>query len=141
MDARTRPGSPTNDEVRTALNRVIASEALRGSPQLIAFLRFVVEATLGGESGRIKAYTIAVEALGRGHDFDPNTDPIVRVEAGRLRRALERYYAAAGAIDTILIHIPRGHYVPEFHYRQNPMTQRRSFTGLLRRLHSWLANF
>ena len=77
-----------------------ASEAFRGSPQLVAFLRYVVEATLRGEHDRIKGYTIAVEALGRAEDFDPQSDPIVRVEATRLRRAINRYYArtAAGAI-------------------------------------------
>src|SRR5262249_28662184 len=83
MDARSGTGNPTPDEVRAALDRVIASEVLRGSPQLIAFFRFVVEATLRGEGHRIKAYAIAVEALGRGEDFDPDIDPIVRVEAGR----------------------------------------------------------
>ncbi|HJY82444.1 MAG TPA: hypothetical protein VKK81_15360 [Candidatus Binatia bacterium] len=115
----TRRGtSPTNDEILAALDRVIASEALRSSPRLIAFLRFVVEETLRGERHLIKAYTIAVEALERGADFDANTDPIVRVEAGRLRRALERYYAEAGAADLVRIHIPRGSYVPEFQLSQ-----------------------
>ena len=112
----TRHGtSPTNSEILAALDRVIASEALRSSPQLIAFLRFVVEETLRGERHLIRAYTIAVEALGRGADFDANTDPIVRVEAGRLRRG---YYAEAGAADLVRIHIPRGSYVPEFQLRQ-----------------------
>jgi hypothetical protein len=87
-------------------------------PQPIAFLRFVVEATLRGELHLIKGYTIAVEALGRGADFDANTDPIVRVEAGRLRRALERYYAGPGATDSVRIYIPRGRYVPEFQLNQ-----------------------
>ena len=109
---------PTNDEVRTALDRVCASEELRSSPQLMAFLRFVVDATLRGESHLIKAYTIAVQALGRDAAFDATTDPIVRVQAGRLRRALERYYAGPGAADSILIYIPLGHYVPEFRWRQ-----------------------
>src|SRR5262249_58005353 len=106
------------------------------SPQLIAFLRFVVEATLRGERHLIKAYTIAVEALGRGADFDAGADPIVRVEAGRLRRALQRYYA--GTTDPILIHIPLGHYIPEFRYRQDAIaTTRKSFTRLLHHLRSW----
>src|SRR5213596_640402 len=76
------------------------------SPQLAAFVRFVVEATLRGEGGRIKGYTIAVEALGRGEDFDPQTDPIVRVEAGRLRRALQQYYAGLGATDSVAVDLP-----------------------------------
>ena len=91
-----------------------ASEAFRGSPQLVAFLRYVVEATLRGEQDRIKGYTIAVEALGRADDFDPQTDPIVRVEAMRLRRALNRYYANGGKHDPVVIDLPLGSYVPVF---------------------------
>jgi TolB-like protein len=105
---------PKPDEVRLALNRMAESEAFRGSPQLVAFLRYVVEATLRGEHDRIKGYTIAVEALGRTEDFDPQSDPIVRVEAIRLRRAVTRYYATGGARDPVLIDLPLGSYVPVF---------------------------
>ena len=84
-----------------ALERMAASEAFRGSPQLIAFLRYVVEATLRGQADRIKGYTIATEALGRTVDFDPQADPIVRVEATRLRRALNRYRAGATGVAKI----------------------------------------
>jgi tetratricopeptide (TPR) repeat protein len=101
-------------EVRAALERVAASEAFRGSPQLVAFLRYVVEATLRGEQDRIKGYTIAVEALGRGDDFDPQDDPIVRVEATRLRRAIHRYYENGGRDDAVQIDLPLGSYVPVF---------------------------
>jgi len=57
---------PSGAEIHAALERIVASDMFRMSPQLAAFLRFVVEATLRGEGGRIKGYTIAVEALGRG---------------------------------------------------------------------------
>ena len=77
-------------QVREALARMTASEMFRDSPQLSAFLRFVTEAQLRGESDRIKGYTIGVEALGRGKVFYPQTDPIVRVEATRLRPTIER---------------------------------------------------
>ena len=109
VDAR-----PCADEIRAALERMAASEAFRGSPQLVAFLRYVVEATLRGTADRIKGYTIAVEALGRGDNFDPQTDPIVRVEAMRLRRALARYYDNGGKHDPVAIDLPLGNYVPAF---------------------------
>jgi tetratricopeptide (TPR) repeat protein len=108
---------PDVGEIRAALDKITGSEVFRQSPQLIAFLRFVVEAALRGESERIKGYTIAVEALGRRTDFDPQNDPIVRTEAGRLRRALERYYAGPGAADPVVIEIARGSYVPSFRSR------------------------
>lgn len=78
------------------------------------FLSHVVEEALSGRGDRIKAYSIAVEVFGRGEAFDPQTDPIVRIEAGHLRRALERYYLTAGHTDPILITIPKGGYVPIF---------------------------
>lgn len=109
--------SPSEIEIRATLEAMLVTEAFRTSPQLVAFLRFVVEATLRGERESIKGYTIAVEALGRREDFDPNMDPIVRVEAGRLRRAIQRYYGGPGADDLVAIEIPRGHYVPTFRYR------------------------
>ena len=79
---------PGDLEIRAALARVVASVCLRGSPRLISFLCFVVEATLTGQADRLKGYCIAVGALGRSDNFDPQTNPIVRVEAARLRRAL-----------------------------------------------------
>jgi Tfp pilus assembly protein PilF len=107
----------TSDEIGAALDRIVDSDPFRASPQLVAFLRFVVEATLAGRGERLKGYTIAVEALGRKEDFDPQNDPIVRVEAARLRRALERYYAETGRDDPIVIELPRGSYAPVFHHR------------------------
>jgi PAS domain S-box-containing protein len=109
---------PSGTEIRTALERMAASESFRTCPQLAAFLRFVIEATLRGESAHLKAYTIAVEALGRSGDFDPQQDPIVRVEAGRLRRVIQHYYAGPGAKASLVIDVPRGHYIPTFRYRR-----------------------
>jgi TolB-like protein len=107
-------GRPSAQEIRAALERVVASDVMRSSPQLTAFLRFVVQAVLEGSSDRIKGYVIAVEVLKRGAKFNPQIDPIVRVEATRLRRTLERYYAGPGAEDPIVIALPRGTYVPTF---------------------------
>jgi len=113
--ANTRDGErPTTAEIRAALDRIAVSEAFCASPQLVAFLRYVVYAALRCGQDRIKGYTIAVEAFGRGDDFNPQDDPIVRVEAMRLRRALQRYYANGGRDDSVRIVLPLGSYVPEF---------------------------
>jgi PAS domain S-box-containing protein len=108
---------PSGTEIRAALERMVASESFRTCPRLAAFLRFVTEATLRGESTHLKGYTIAVGALGRSGNFDPEQDPIVRVEAGRLRRVIQHYYAGPGAKDLVVIDVPRGRYVPTFRYR------------------------
>jgi hypothetical protein len=109
----------TAEEIRAAVERVVTSPGFRRSPQLVAFLRFVVESVLGGKAAQIKSYTIGIEALRRGEDFDPQIDPIVRVEAGRLRRALASYYAGGGAGRSVTIEIPLGSYVPTFRRCRN----------------------
>ena len=119
LDNETRKLSPAAEQSSAALARVLASPPFQSSPKLAAFLRFVVEAALAGQSDRIKGYTIGVEALGRDQNFDPQTDPIVRVEAGRLRRTLESYYASAGADDPVVIALPVGSYVPTFTFRDS----------------------
>jgi hypothetical protein len=122
---------PHAQEVRQQLARIVGSAAFRDSLRLSRFLSFVVEATLEGKGAEIKAYTVAVEALNRRSDFDPQVDSIVRVEAGRLRTALARYYSDAGRDDRLAIDLPRGTYVPTFTRRgaesprQSPATQLR----------------
>ena len=108
---------PSESDVRAGLDRVLASNAFRASPQLGAFLRYVVESTLDGRGERLKGYTIGVEALGRADSFNPQIDPIVRVEAIRLRRALDRYYADDGSGDPVVIVLQRGSYAPTFAWR------------------------
>lgn len=106
--------SITDELVQAALVSALQSREFQSAPQLRAFLGFVVRATLDREQEKVKGYTIAVEALGRPEDFNPVTDPIVRVEAARLRRRLEKYYAGSGADDPVRILIPKGSYAPEF---------------------------
>jgi len=110
--------SPTAADCRDALGRLIDSAEFQAAPRLTAFIRFVVDAALGGRAEMVKAYTVAVDALGRTADFDPSRDSIVRVEAGRLRTALARYYEGTGSDDPVMIAVPRGGYIPHFRWRQ-----------------------
>jgi adenylate cyclase len=106
-----------HDAIRRQLGRILSSPEFHATDKMRDFLRFVVEEKLAGRSHRIKGYTVAVEVFGRGEDFDATNDPIVRIQAGRLRRALERYYLVGGVTDPILIDIPKGRYVPRFSIR------------------------
>ncbi|WP_287747794.1 hypothetical protein [Methylobacterium sp.] len=101
-------------EIRATLGILLNLPPFARSPKLASFLRFVVDEELAGQGNALKAYTIATQALGRGADFDPALDPSVRVEAGRLRRALEECYAQAGAELGVRIRIPVGAYRPHF---------------------------
>jgi adenylate cyclase len=106
--------SPMEAGIRQQLEKILTSPQLVNSPNLLNFLRFIVEKTLAGESADIKGYTVATQVLGRKADFDPNLDPIVRIQAGRLRRALEQYYRVQGKSDAVVIDVPKGSYVPVF---------------------------
>ncbi len=139
-DARTHPAIPKRP-TRQPSAPLSSASAQAGpfdtSPKLTRFLRFVVEATLPGQGHRLKGYTIGVEALGRAESFNPQIDPIVRVEAIRLRAALARYYSGVGADDPVVIEMPRGHYVTRFRWARRavpPRSWRRHCSALQRLL-------
>jgi len=102
------------ERVRAQLKRILSSSVFADADRGSRFLRFVVESTLEGRSSGIKESVIGVEVFGRSTSFDPKTDPIVRVEAGRLRSRLNTYYQNEGKADPVLISLPKGGYVPEF---------------------------
>jgi adenylate cyclase len=108
------PSEPAVQAVRTHLDRVLRSPHFDGSTRSREFLRYVVEEVLAGRSAYLKQAAIAVEVFGRKPDFDAVIDPIVRVQAGRLRRSLERYYLLSGDADGLRIELPKGSYAPVF---------------------------
>ncbi len=108
---------PPRAEIEAALARIQQWPGLARSPQLAKFLNYIVSARLDGNEAGIKAYSIAVDVFGRPQSFDPQNDPIVRVQARRLRAVLEEYYASEGAAETITFYLPVGRYIPEFRMR------------------------
>jgi hypothetical protein len=103
--------------INEQLERILNTPPLVSSPSLSRFLRYVVEETVAGRSGAIKEYTLGLNVFDRGEEFNPRLDPIVRVQARNLRSRLEKYYLAQGGEDPIRIELPKGTYVPVFHYR------------------------
>ncbi len=125
LDA-SQSGSPSAESIRAQIQRIIRSEGFARSERLKRFLGFTVEETLAGRGHQLKAYTIAVGVCDRDQRFDSRLDPIVRIEAGRLRRALQ-HYLTDGRADPLLIDMPKGGYHPVFTCRdmgaaQSPMT-------------------
>jgi TolB-like protein len=108
--------TPTHAEVRSELQRILASELFKQASRSSEFLKFVVERTLAGDRDRLKGYTIAIDVFNRPDDFDALSDPLVRVQAGRLRRRLLEYYVTEGDANPVRISLPRGAYAPEFRY-------------------------
>jgi adenylate cyclase len=105
---------PTAEQVKTELGRVLGSAVFAQAGRSTEFLRFVVEETLAGRGDRLKGYTIAIEVFGKPPEFDAQTDPLVRVEAGRLRRRLIEYYHGEGSDDSVRIALPKNGYAPTF---------------------------
>ncbi len=121
MLSEANSGQPGHADIQAALTRIVNQPDFQSSTRLCEFLRFIVNEALSGRSGDLKAFSIAVAVYGRDETFDAQSNSIVRVEATRLRRLLDRYYSGDGAEDPVIISIPRGGYAPEFAFRdQNP---------------------
>lgn len=103
-----------SEAIRDALAELLQQPPLRKSPQLSAFLSYVVGESLAGRGSLLKSYTIATDALGRAPNFDPATDAIVRVEARRLRQVLQQIYEDPACPLTVRIDLPLGRYEPTF---------------------------
>lgn len=108
----------SNDVVLEALQRIKTSTGFDAPDRSRRLLEYIVKEVLDGRGNRIKAYSIATEVLERPSSFDPQKDPIVRIEAARLRRALEHYYLTDGLNDPVVIDIPKGGYVATFKVRE-----------------------
>lgn len=106
--------APNREAVLASLERLLAWSEMVRSQQLGRFLDYIVRRKLDGQEQSIKAYSIAVDVFGRGADFDPQSDPIVRVQARRLRRLLDEYYQGPGLGEQPQIRLPVGRYIPEF---------------------------
>ncbi len=104
--------------IRDQLERIVNSPDFDTSLRSREFIRFVVEETLAGHRRQISQQSIGTSVFGRSSRFNPSTDPIVRMQAARVRRSLEHYYLTSGSEDPVVIEIPKGTYVPVFHHRE-----------------------
>jgi len=118
-----------HEAVRDELARILASPIFAHSDRRQRFLTYVVEETLAGRGERIKGYTIALEVFDRPKTFDAAVDPVVRIEAGRVRDKLREYYDSTGRGDPIVIELPKGTYTPAI--RAQPSTASGTATPLV----------
>lgn len=109
-----RRPEPSGAEIRVCLDEVLASETFSRSARARAFLRYLIENQLDGHADRLKGYAIALDVFERDAEFDPSTDAVVRVQAGRLRELLDQYYEGEGRKSHLRIGVPRGSYVPRY---------------------------
>ena len=109
--------------IREQLDRILKSGPFHQSHRRQRFLEFIVNETLAGRGQQLKAYNVALEVFERPESFDPVVDPLVRIEAARLRDKLREYYDADGQGDPIRIELPKGSYA-HIEFRQAPAAER-----------------
>ena len=101
-------------KIRSQLEKISAGPELENSPRLVELLNYIGEESLAGRADRIKGFTIGQAIYAADLNFDSESNSIVRVEMGRLRRRLAEYYLNSGRTDPIVVDIPKGSYAPQF---------------------------
>jgi serine/threonine-protein kinase len=113
------------------LGRILSSKTFAQVDRLKRFLAFIVQEAVAGHAGELKEYVVGVQVFGKEPAFDPRTDPIVRVQARRLRARLVRYYREEGQSDEVIVDLPKGGYAPSFKRRDGAPPVRPSLTATL----------
>ncbi|MGA9812958.1 MAG: hypothetical protein WBQ64_09295 [Terriglobales bacterium] len=125
----TRAQSSERERCLGQIDKLVNSQVLHGSESLCKLLRYLAEHALDHPGSSLKEYQIATEVFGRPHDFDPQHDSTIRVQAGRLRLKLAEYYSTEGAEDNLVVEVPKGTYVVSFHQRAAGPVRVRSARG------------
>ncbi|MCV9965233.1 hypothetical protein OIU34_25475 [Pararhizobium sp. BT-229] len=109
-----RPDEVSVAEAKAELERLLSDARFHGTERTRSLLSYLAERRFDGDGDSVKAYTLALDILGRASDFDSTLDPIVRIEMSRLRASLAQYYEAFGSDCNVSISIPKGRYVAVF---------------------------
>jgi len=116
--------SKSDEAIRRQVERILAHSLFTRSERMGRFLRLAVERSLEGRAGDLKEYLIGVEVFDRKETYDPRVDPIVRVEARRLRSKLKAYYEGDGSGDAVVIEFVSGSYAPQIRFAEDAQTRR-----------------
>jgi serine/threonine-protein kinase len=123
----------SDERIVAQLDRLLSSKVFRQADRLKRFLKFTIDETVAGRGEQLKEFVIGAEVFDKGAGFDPRSDPIVRVQARRLRAQLARYYREEGQTDEILIELPKGGYTPIFKPFRGVVTKRSAISPLFSR--------
>jgi tetratricopeptide (TPR) repeat protein len=136
MPAKSQAASIRNrkerdSSIRLVLAEILRSKSFRQLDRLQKFLTYIVEETLAGRGDQLKEYPVGVDVFGKDSSFDPRMDPIVRVQARRLRMRLATYYSEEGHNDPIVIELPKGGYTPSFRDVESALPAKNMITTAL----------
>lgn len=116
--AKSAADPPSIEQQRLLVSRILSSALFRKSRKLATFLQFICEQQQMGKADSINEQRIGTEVFGRNEGYHMGEDSIVRSQARFLRIRLQEYFATEGKDEPIVLTIPKGSYVPEFHYRE-----------------------
>lgn len=122
---------PAGERIRQQLDRILASATFQKVDRLKRFVNFIVVETVAGRGDQLKEYVVGTEVFGKDQSFDPRNDPIVRVQARRLRARLDQYFREEGKADEFVIELPKGGYVPTFKPRPSGEAAKPALTASL----------
>jgi TolB-like protein/Tfp pilus assembly protein PilF len=134
MPSQSPAAAPKVDDhavVREHLTRILASRTFHQGDRLKRFLSFIVSEAVAGHRNELKEYVIGVQVFGKEESFDPRTDPIVRVQARRLRAKLAQYYREEGRADDLIVELPKGGYAQVFTRRDGATAVKRTVGATL----------
>jgi adenylate cyclase len=117
-NASLLPDGLTAEDVQRHLEKLLTSETFQRAKRLSRFLRFIVEQDLAGDQNTLKEYSIGLQVFDRPESFDTRLDPIVRVEAARLRAKIRDYYGGEGCDDLVWLGLGKRGYRPLFQRRK-----------------------
>jgi len=125
-DAVTQPAArdPISSEelaaVRAAVAHVISAPEFKKSARMVRFLMYLAEQSLAGALEQLAERPVGISVFDREAGWDPKIDPIVRIEARRLREKLAQYYSSLSAQPEVTLSIPKGSYRLEYTIRPKP---------------------
>lgn len=126
---RIFPSAQHRQLILDELEAILANPHFRGSKRYPALLKYVVDATLDQRTSDLKERTLGVEVFGRQPDYDTNSDPVVRISAGEVRKRIAQYYHENGHHSRVQIELPLGSYTPEFRLREPEPAPVQPWTG------------
>ncbi len=126
------------EDQREEVQRILHAPQFRRAPKLQRFLELICDYYFENRSSDINEHLIATQAFGKGPDFDPSADSLVRVQAREIRRKLREYYQSEGKSSRLILDIPNGHYAPVFTSNSPPAQPSPSIRRLLPQRAAWL---
>jgi len=118
------PKSPDSGEEDAGQTRIVLQELdcilnsrfFKNAVRSRQFLEYIVRHKLDGHAEQLKERTIGTELFQRTPGYATGDDPVVRVQAGEVRRRLEQHYQTATGRSAVRIELPVGSYSPKFHW-------------------------